>query len=184
MPVSTLNEKELFHFALHCSKQGQADQSIIYLKQLLQENENHAEAHFLIGSEYAEILMVNEGIEHMRKALELVPEAHLVRFQMSMLLFATQKHQECKENLAPLLEIDDTVPFKFFATGITALIEDDKDTAIENIKTGLSFELNNPALQNNLTGLLNAIESGSATEEVVEEQASSTGEMFLSAYKN
>ena len=184
MSAPDLTAKELFHFALYASKMNRIDDSVIYLKQFLELEPNNADALFLMGSHYAELSLFEEGIEFMRQALTYAPEAHLIRFQMSMLHFSLNQAEQCRTELAPLLEISEDNPFYHFAHGITFLMDKDEATSISSLKKGLEFELNNPSLQQNIEKMIGMLEKRDTEKSESDSEDSNAGEMFLSVYKH
>jgi len=178
------SQKELFHLALHASKNQRTDESLRYLKQLLKQEPEHPEALFLIGSEYAEISMFDEAIECMSKALVLLPEADVVRFQLAMLHFAMNNYHESKELLSTLLEATADNPYHFLAKGITLLANDSKEEALTELKQALTMPLNNPALVANMEQFIGHIEKNIDNPELIDLPNENSREMFLSAYKN
>ncbi|MCW8877937.1 MAG: hypothetical protein OQK04_11760 [Kangiellaceae bacterium] len=186
--TNDLTQRELFHFALYASKNQRTDDSIKYLKAFLKNEPNNAEALFLLGSEYAEISMVDEAKEELSKALEIAPQADLVRFQLAMLHFSTNDIEHTQSILEPLATASTDNPYQNLATGVFSLIENNPDQAIENFELALTKELNNPALVANIESFIKNIKSrnqqDSAGEETAGDAEKQAGEMFLSVYKN
>jgi len=183
MELDTLTPKELLHFALHASKNKRSDSAILYLKHLIEIQPENLDGLFLLGSEYAEIEMYDEGIVFMEKALEISPDAHLVRYQMSMLQLTLNQNEKAIENLQPLTDIEDSNIFFHYAKGLIAINDKDIEQAKSHIQSGLELQNDNIPLKENMTNLLARLSSTEA-ENITDnpETTDSSSKLFLSVY--
>lgn len=180
MDISLLTQKELLHFALYATTNNRSDHSIMYLKAFLKNEPNHVDALFLLGSEYAEINMYDEAIVYLERALAISPDAHLIRFQLGMMQLTLGNDQNSRETITPLLSIDDNNPIKHFALGINSIIAKNALDAVEKINKGLQLGSDNISLVNNMTKLVETLNSN--IEQSSSEEGQADNSMFLSIY--
>ena len=190
MEISPLTCRELMHFALYTSKIKRADLTIQYLKQLIQIEPDNVDALFLLGSEYAEINLIDEGVEAMEKALQLSEEAHLVRFQLAMLQLSIGENQKAIDGLTHLEDLPEEALLYHYAKGMLALMDEHIETAMDWLTKGLSLPTDNQPLQVNMQALLDKIkraEKNNETSELLKNEDESddnknASKLFLSIY--
>lgn len=187
MELDNLSPRELLHFAINASNNGRADLAIQYLKKLVAEEPENPEALFLLGSEYAEINMFDEAISFMEKALKVSPDAHIIRFQLGMLLLTLNQNDDAKSCLTPLESIEDNHEIYHYGQALLAIIDEDIEKGQQFLQQGLSLPNSNPSLEANMQKLMEKISAGNVDNNQTEKTDSeadsqNTSNLFLSVY--
>lgn len=157
-----LDAEELFHLALKASEKGDNDKAIVYLKESI-NLQPRAESFYILGAEYAEIGMYKRAGEYMEKALSLKPELHTARFQCGLLFMLQDLRNEAINIWLPLCELPKEDPLYQFATGLSYLIANDKERALDALEKGISLNNTNLALNRDMQNVINRLKSETAT---------------------
>jgi len=138
--VGLLNEDE---------KQGMAD-----LEGLLAKHPKDPRLHFLKGSILAGNQNYRAARDVMRRAVELAPDYAVARFQLGFLLLTEGEPYAAQEVWGPLQSLPDRHYLKLMAGGLTHMINDRFDDAIDMLKAGMAQNQENPPLNGNIQMLI------------------------------
>ncbi len=187
MDMNNLSSRELLHFGIYASKTKRSDVAIQYLKRLVDIEPNNYDGLFLLGSEYAEVGLFEEGINAMKQVIESVEDAHLVRFQLAMLYVTTGLNDKALKQFQVLSDLPGDNALSIFSAGLTAIIQEEKQQGIALLEKGLTLPSNNDALSQNMSKMLEKIKAsdGADSEQVTtmtENSDDRSSKMFLSVY--
>lgn len=159
------SDKELFHLAVDSARYQRHDSSVRYLKALLSRQPEHVEANYLLGAAYASLGMMEEAEEQLSKAITLAPAMDIARFQLALVQLGQNKVEQAKDVLLPLIEITQTHYLNDYARGIHKMVAEDHGAAQQHLQLGISKNHDNPALNADIQGILDAINSGKSGDQ-------------------
>jgi tetratricopeptide (TPR) repeat protein len=168
--MKDLNAEELFHLAL---KTGDRDKSISYLKRSI-ELAPAANSVYMLAAEYAASGMKQRAIALMQQALELNPELWTAYFQLGLLFLTQNLVAEARTAFAPLLQPGPDEYLFHFGNGMTQLIDEQPEAALESLKSGLTINHSNPALNRDVTSIIAFVSAGLGAEADAGSMASAT----------
>lgn len=171
--MNDLDAEELFHLALKASADGDRDKTISYLKRSIALDPK-ANSVYLLAAEYAEIGMMQRAIELMLQALELNTQLWTAYFQLGLLYLTQNLIQEARNAFAPLLEPGPDESLFHFGNGMTQLIDDRVEDARESLQKGVSLNESNPALNRDVTSIIEHISQELADEAAADPDAIDT----------
>ena len=154
--MNDLDAEELFHLALKASEDGDRDKTIQYLKRSI-ELDPKAESIYLLAAEYAEIGMMQRSIEGMQQALQLNPELWTAYFQLGLIFLTEGLIQEAKNTWEPLTQQNQKEYLFHLGTGLIQLVDDQTEQALESLKVGISLNQENPALNRDVTTIIDNV---------------------------
>lgn len=154
--LAMLDQTELLQLALTSGQRNDASSAIVYLKEAVSRPDASANAHFLLGAEYAEIGLYDRAQACMKTALQLDPNSSITRFQLGLLLVSCGNGVEAEETLRHIHAASDILTP--FAKGLIHLIHNEFDAALTALQQGIALNGNNPGLIKNMQALANAIE--------------------------
>lgn len=94
--------------------------------------------HFLQGSQLAEERRFTEAVTAMRRAVEVAPDFVIARFQLGFLLLTSGDADSALEVWGPLHRLPADHYLLHFVRGLTHLINDAFDQAIEALERGIA----------------------------------------------
>lgn len=156
-----LTQAELLALALDASRRKDAGHALAYLKEAASRADVSAQALFMLGSEYAQIGLMQEAKASMARAVERGADFPLARFQLGMLHVTTQEHEAAKAVWQPLAELGERHPQAYLATfgrGMGHLIADEFDAAIQVLGEGVAKNQENAPLNAEMRRIIDAIE--------------------------
>jgi tetratricopeptide (TPR) repeat protein len=169
--------EERFHLALHAGSVGQHDVCMTHLKEILQQQPEHACAVYLLAVQHSELGLHERAVRGLQAALAIDPELQIARFHIGMLLLDQQRRSEARESFAALGGSSDA-ELRLFAEAMIALLDDDLKVAQEKLTTGVA----SPACNHALGGLmLHVLRTISEIEPVVSGSAAQDGRVSLGA---
>lgn len=159
-----LNPKELYHLAIKASSESDREKSIVLLKRFLQtkEGDTHeiSHAHYLLGAEYADIRMFEEGLSQMRKAVDINPSLDAAHFQIGLIMSLTGKTEDAEKAWQPIIQKkDETLDLYLFVQGLAALNNNQPDQAVMLIEKGLDQHTTNPPLRQDMIKLRDKVKN-------------------------
>ncbi|MDO6685869.1 MULTISPECIES: tetratricopeptide repeat protein [unclassified Agarivorans] len=156
--TSNFSTNELFHLAIDAANNQRNDKALSYLKELVERSPEHHQGKFLLASTYASLGMFNEAIVGFKDCLRTEPEFSLARFQLALSLLATG---QTEDGAVELKELTSATPEYLinFAKGILFSLDNKKDEAIEQLKLGISINNENPSLNGDMEGVIEALET-------------------------
>lgn len=182
--MTELDLDEMFHLAIHASSKGDHERAIVLLKQGA-EREDSARFHYMLGAEHAEIGMLDRAIQDIEKALSLDNSLAEARFQLGLLHALRDDKVKAVEAWAELDSFSEKPHLICFKTAIEHYFEQEVDAAISKMQEGITLNKTNPALNNDMSNLIENWKNTASTEkDESSESSDSTGHHFLSAYKD
>jgi tetratricopeptide (TPR) repeat protein len=154
--MNDLDAEELFHLALKASDDGDREKSISYLKQSI-ALEPQANSLYILAAEYAELGMMHRATELMRQALELNPELWTAWFQLGLLYLSQNYIQEARSAWDNLVELGEDSYLHHLATGMNLLIDEKIEDSLEALAQGMEMNDDNPALNGDITNIINSV---------------------------
>ncbi len=149
-PLQNLTQTELLALALEATRHGQSGQSMVYLKEASSRADAGHQALFLLGSEYAQIGLMDDAKQCMARAIERAPDFAIGRFQLGLLCLTSGAAADAEAIWAPLAHLPANHPqagyLGAFHRGLLHLIRDEFDGVVEQLTLGIGLNLENPAL--------------------------------------
>lgn len=183
---SRLDADELMHLALAASQRGQAGEAIDFLKRLLEISPQNAEAHHILGAEYAQIGMYDRAVEEMTQAVAIDPGLDTLRFQLGLLHLTMRRVDEATEVWSGLDHLDHDHPYYLFKTGLIHLAKDEFAACTACLEKGIAANKFNEPLNNDMRRVLDEIAAQTDADAVADKQTEGQEEpaphLFLSAY--
>ena len=105
MTPDTLTQAELLALALEATRRSDSGHAMAYLKQAAARADATPEACFLLGSEYAQIGLVEDALAHLHRAVALAPNYAIARFQLGLLHLTNAQPDEALAVWAPLADL-------------------------------------------------------------------------------
>jgi DNA-binding CsgD family transcriptional regulator len=173
--------EEYLHLAIHASSVGNHHACMTYLKEVLQQQPEHATALYLLAIQHAELGLPERAISGLEAALAIKPELEIARFQLGMLLVDRKRTAEAKAQLAALTGSRDPA-LRAYSEAMIALADNNRKLVREKLAVGLSHPAAIPAL----SVLMRRIHDSLATSHpaAVSKPAATGEQFFLGAYRN
>jgi tetratricopeptide (TPR) repeat protein len=149
-----LDDSELLSLAMEASSRAKYDDAITLLKRLVARNPQHARAHYLLGSIYAQIAMFDRAEASMAEALRLEPELAPARFQLGLLYVTSYRPVEAEQTWAALDQLAEDDPLRLFKEGLLQLAKDEFAAATSLIERGLERNKAFPSLNTDMQKVL------------------------------
>ena len=191
--AARLDVDELFHLALRASQQNRHEDSIRYLKQVLEIDLNSSKAHYMLGAEHAEIGMYDRAVDDMSKAVALDPNLMTAHFQLGLLHITAGRVEEAVKAWKPLDALGGENFLYLFKSGMLHLTKDEFAECVADLEQGIALNKMNEALNNDMRRIVEDAKqhtktpppSSTATNPSKHSKtASKTGHVLLSAYRN
>ncbi|HEY5759018.1 MAG TPA: hypothetical protein VIU34_24500 [Steroidobacter sp.] len=172
-----LDSDEYLHLAMHAASTGNPHACLSYLKEVLAREPKQPMALYLLGAQHAQLGLRTRAIEGMRAAIAAEPRLDVARFQLALLLMATDLLEARQQFEAVVGSVDETL--RAFATAMVALTDNKVEIAREQLTLGLSHTVTHPGLCNMMRTLLEQLSKPAAPSpaKAVDENA------FLGAYR-
>ena len=187
---ATLDQVELLNLALDASRNSNRGAALAYLKEAVSRGDASANAHYLLGAEFAQLQMMDRAVVEMEAALAINPALWTARIQLGLLLFGAGKSasERALAVLQPLNDLDADNALRYFGIGLSHLIRDEFQSAIASFIKGIDLNLSNPALNQDVQKIVDDI--GKLPQEVLNKshdiddlpKDASALHIFLSAY--
>jgi len=159
--LQSLSQSELFALALEASRREDAGRALAYLKEASGRPDASPQALFMLGSEYAQLGLIDDAKASMARAVEVGPDLVIARFQLGMLHVTSGEVDAARAAWAPLAGLSADHPQAYLATfhkGMLHLVADEFDDAVASLGAGLAQNLENEALNNDMRRVIDAIE--------------------------
>lgn len=193
-PLDLLTSDELLALAVEATKRGDSAHSMAYLKAASERADTSAEVLFLLGSEYAQVGMIEQARHNLQRSVDLAPHHALARFQLGLLQLTSGLPDLAEAAWAPLEALDPTEPqaasLQAFRRGLCHLIRDEFAATIDELERGMSLNVENPALNANMQRMVDAVRvalsrsdaTRPATGADAETEDAQPGHLFVNAY--
>ncbi|HEX7634769.1 MAG TPA: hypothetical protein VF427_05745 [Noviherbaspirillum sp.] len=186
-PFATLDQAELLQLALNATRNNDSGMSIAYLKEAVSRPDATAAAHFILGSEYAQIKMYDRAVAEMEAAVALDPTLAIARFQLGLLWLSSGVPDKALQTLQPLEELGEQNELAHFGRGLIHLMRDEFAETVHCLTRGIALNTANPALNADMQKIIDEVNrfppetlqnrSASASTEAAGEH-----HIFISAY--
>lgn len=159
--LQSLSQNELFALALEASRREDTGRALAYLKEAGSRPDASPQALFMLGSEYAQIGLMDDAKASMARAVEAGPDFAIARFQLGMLHVTSGEVDAAKAVWAPLDALGAEHPQAYLAAfhkGMRHLVADEFDDALAALNAGLAQNQENEALNKDMRQVIDAIE--------------------------
>ncbi len=177
MKTSTLQE------AISASAQGDSTTALALFSQAASEQPNSGVPHLLMGAEHAKLGEIDRAEAGFANALLLEPGLLIARYQLGLLQLTSARAAIALVTWQPLLQLDDSNPLPHFVRGFEALAHDQFDEANRYFEAGLTRNVDNPPLSDDIRKVLERIDAIQTplhqTPTDVEQEASEVDFHFL-----
>lgn len=199
----TLTHAELLALALEASRRDDSAQALACLKASASRADAPALALFMLGSEYAQLGLVDQAKAAFGQAVERGPDLPLARFQLGMLHMTCGEVDAARAVWAPLALLEASHPQAYLACfhrGMCHLAADEFAQAAQALGEGVALNQDNPPLNNDMRRVIDAIQhlpnhpgmlaapaQGSQDPQAPQEGTSAAeapAHLFISAYAN
>jgi len=158
MNFDKLDNEEILRIALAAINQDNHVEAISLLKTLIDRDDNHVYANYLLAAEHAQIGMMDRAEVGFAKTVSLVPDFRIARFQLGQLYLTKGDVELVRKTLKPLVGCSEsTLELSYFAKGLIAIVDGNFDVAISELQLGLNCEHEIPALADDMARILENI---------------------------
>jgi tetratricopeptide (TPR) repeat protein len=158
--LHSLSQAELLALALEASRLDDSGHALAYLKEASNRDDASPRALFMLGSEYAQLGLMDDAKASMARAAQADPEFAIAHFQLGMLHVTSGQVDAAKAAWAPLAMLGTDHPQAYLANfhkGMLYLVADQFDDAIAALNAGLAQNQENEALNNDMRRVIDAI---------------------------
>lgn len=186
--LAALSQTELVALALEATRRGDSGHSMAYLKEASARGDASEQAHFLLGSEYAQIGLMDQARQHLQRAIDLNPDFAIARFQLGLLHLTNAQPQEALDTWAALSALGSEHPLETFRLGMQHLIRDEFVACLQCLERGVALNTDNPALNTNMQLIIERVKGLPTGPAAVSPQADEASKqetqshLFLNAY--
>ena len=113
--------------------------------------------HFLRGSILASIGRPLEALPALKNAVELAPDFAIARFQLGFFQLTSGEAADALSTWGPLALLPETHYLRLFVGGLTHLIRDEFDAAIEQLREGIASNEENPPLNRDMQLIIDQV---------------------------
>jgi tetratricopeptide (TPR) repeat protein len=184
---SMLDSEELLHLAMHSDK---PEQTIDYLKRVLEINGDNSQAYYLLGATHAQIGMYDRAILEMSRAVELDPTLSTAHFQLGLLHLTSGQVEAASQAWSALDDLGESNPLYLFKRGMLSLAKDEFDACIEDLTKGIALNQINSALNDDMQKIIDNAKETRNTASITSESSPADKNtkggqhILLSAYKS
>lgn len=160
--LDSLSQRELLALAAEAGARSDSGHALAYLKAAAAREDRSPEALFLLGSEYAQLRLMEEAAACMGQAVALAPRLWIARFQLGLLHLTSGAPALAQEVWAPLHEMaehDDKAYLKRFHQGLLHLIADEFVPAVRALQAGMAQNHDNAPLNHEMQRIVDAVVS-------------------------
>ncbi len=185
--LAGLDQAELMQLALKAGAANEAGSAIAYLKEAVARPDATAQAHYLLGAEYAQLGMFDRAAGEMEAALALDQTLYTARLQLGLLWLGANQAPHAAEVLAPLQEAGVPAELQHFGRGLQELIADQLAAARTELAQGIVLNAANPPLNGDMQRIIDEIDARLAAGDAVPAAGAAEPEgdgqhLLLSAY--
>lgn len=186
--LATLSQIELLALALEATRRGDSGHSIAYLKEAGARVDASEQTFFLLGSEYAQIGLVDQARENFHRAIDLNTNFSIARFQLGLLYLTNGQPQEALDTWAALSPLGSEHPLENFRLGMQHLVQDEFVACLRHLERGIALNVDNPALNTDMQLVVERVKgllaepaaAGCQADDASKQEAQS--HLFLNAY--
>ena len=156
--MAMLDQEELLRLALAAGEAGDAGTAIAYLKEAVSRPDATANAHYMLGAEYAQLQMYDRAADELEAALALDPALATARLQLGLLWLGRGDSERAAGVLQPLTEDGVAEALQQFGAGLLQLIQGDLDAARGSLLRGIALNTTNAPLNADMQGVIAEID--------------------------
>lgn len=138
--------------------EGDDLQSVGHIDQLLNKYPNDYRLHFMRGSLLIELKRPIEAHEALSKAVDIEPQFLIARYQLGFFELTSGAVSSALSTWGPLLSLPADNYLRKFVEGLTHLIRDEFDEAINVMRQGINLNQENEPLNNDISLLIKECE--------------------------
>ncbi|HKQ31136.1 MAG TPA: hypothetical protein VJS66_07625 [Burkholderiales bacterium] len=133
-----LDADELLHLALDASRRGRTEDSLVTLKRAMEIAPNDARIHYVLGSLYNQIGMIERAEKHLQHATTFQPAMENARFELGWLYWSTGRADTAAQTWKAFDDHGKEHPIYLFKTGLLHLAKNEYNECEKNLRLGLS----------------------------------------------
>ncbi|KQV58004.1 MULTISPECIES: lipopolysaccharide assembly protein LapB [unclassified Duganella] len=157
--LAGLDQAELLQLALKAGAGNEAGSAIAYLKEAVGRPDATAQAHYLLGAEYAQLGMYDRAAGEMEAAIALDQTLYTARLQLALLWLGASQAERAAGVLRPLEESGVPAELQHFGHGLLLLIADDLAGARTALAQGIELNHANPPLNDDMQRIIGELDS-------------------------
>jgi tetratricopeptide (TPR) repeat protein len=157
VPDPAQEQAELVQRALAASQAGDSETAICLLQEATGRADATAIAHFLLGSEYAQVRKYDEAMNEIEAAVALDPQLYIARFQLGMLQLSSGQPRRAAITLQPLQGLGSDHALACFATGLLHLMQDQFAACTDWLKRGIGLNADNLPLNEDMHKIIEQV---------------------------
>lgn len=115
--------------------------------------------HFLRGSILASIGRPIEAMPALKRAVELAPDFAIARFQLGFFQLTSGEAADALSTWGPLALLPEGNYLRAFVAGLTCLIRDEFDEAVDQLAAGIAANEENPPLNRDMQLIVDQVKS-------------------------
>ena len=154
-----LDADELLHLALTASRQGRTEEAIIGLKRALALAPDSARLHYVLGSEYAQIGLLDRAVAHIHQAIELNPTLEGPRFQLGFIYLNAGNVDAATKTWEAFDALGEDHALYLFKTGLLHLVKNDLGQCEECLRRGIAANNMYEALSHDMAQILKGVQN-------------------------
>jgi tetratricopeptide (TPR) repeat protein len=155
-----LSQRELMALVSEAMGRGDSGHAMAYLKAAVAREDRTPEALFILGSEYAQLKLMDEAEDCMSRAVAQAPVFWVARFQLGLLHLTSGRPAQAQAVWAPLAGLADDdakVYLKRFHQGLLHLIADEFAAAMQMLHAGIALNPENEPLNVDMRRIIDAV---------------------------
>lgn len=137
--------------------QDEKSDDVRKLRSAVVNDPRNAELRYLLAAEMAQTQDYEGAVLEFSAAIALNPHLHVARLQLGLLHLTLAQTHHTIAVLAPLEDLADDDALKHFKRGLEALIADDLDVCVTNLKHGIALNALNAPLNGDMQLLLDKV---------------------------
>jgi tetratricopeptide (TPR) repeat protein len=157
MAQAFLDADELLHLALDASRLGRTEEAIVTLKRALELAPNDARSHYVLGSLYTQIRLIDRAVKHLQNAVVFDPSMESAHFQLGWIYWNAGDIKAATEAWKAFDAAGKEHPLFLFKTGLLHLAKQEYAECEKHLRQGISINNTHPQLNNDMAYLLKQV---------------------------
>ena len=133
-----LDADELLYLALDANRRGRTEESLVTLKRAIDIAPNDARIHYVLGSLYNQIGLIERAEKHLQHATVFDPNMENARFELGWLYWSAGQADPAAETWKAFDKHGKEHPLFLFKTGLLHLAKNEYVECEKNLRAGLS----------------------------------------------
>jgi Flp pilus assembly protein TadD len=152
-----VSSEALLASALNASNRGDSPAATQILQTLLATHPEHAQAHHLLGAQYAQTGRVDDALSEFSLAIQFDPSLVIARFQLGTLLLTCGRLQDAVHAWTPLDELGPSHVLNLFKLGMQHLVLGRLGPARQSLEAARVNTIAMPFLADDIDAVLNKL---------------------------